>query len=178
MRTKRGRAAGLLDLGVLMNSPDGGAGGSTGSAGSKEKPTLTWAQSVNRCREIEAELTRLAELDTLSKDDEDYFRSLTAEFDLVDGHRKNLERSAELERIRGAASKIDVRQGGRRTPVQPGAVAEDDYDVDVFRDPESAANARFRNPWDMRDVRTFGRSREDMVAELTSRARSAIEQMP
>jgi HK97 family phage major capsid protein len=183
MRTRKGRVQGLLDLGMCMNNPDGDGGGTTaGQQPKAEKPTLTWSQSVNRCREIESELTRLSELDTLTDDDEKYFRSLTEEFDVVDNHRKSLEREAELGRIRSAAGKIDARKGGRLSGapvgVQPGAHTSDDYDVDAFLEPDSVESTRFRNPWDMRNVRTFGRSREDVNAELTSRARSAIDQMP
>jgi HK97 family phage major capsid protein len=36
----------------------------------------------------------------------------------------------------------------------------------------------FRNPWDLSNIRSFGRSREDVNGELRSRALTAIEQMP
>jgi HK97 family phage major capsid protein len=177
------RAAYLAAAGVCFNDDDlGGGGGNAGDgAPQRDGVDLTWTQSVNRCREIESELTRLSDLDELSKDAEDYYRSLLAEFDLVDNWRKKLERKAELERVRSAADKIDVRKAGGARPLgqqTPGGQSADDYDADVFLEPDSVAKARFRNPWDMRDVRSFGRSREDLNAELTSRARSAIETMP
>lgn len=164
----------------------GGGGGGTSDADATRSqrpaaPTLTWSQAVNRCREIEAELTRLADLDVMSEDDKDYHRSLVAEFDLVNEHRERLERDAELGRIRSAAEKISARDtavGRGRAPIQPGATSSNDYDVDSFLEPDSVADARFRNPWDMRNVRSFGRAPEDLNAELASRARSAIEQMP
>lgn len=141
-------------------------------------PTLTWSQSVNRLREIETELTRLAELDTLSDEDDVYFRELTEEFDRVDAHRQRLERDAELGRIRSAASKINVKGTSPLRPPVPQTSGQDEYDRDAFLEPDSVADARFRNPWDIGNVRTFGRSREEVGQELRARALSAIEVMP
>jgi HK97 family phage major capsid protein len=180
-------------MGIRYIEGEGGAGGGTTGGDptqivvntDAEQPTLNWSQSVNRCREIEAELTRLAELDRLTPDDKAYFRSLTVEFQKVDEHRQRLERVAELEKVRGATAKIDVRTGSSAqrlgtsgSQIQPEARTGSDYDVDAFRNPDEVADVRFRNPWDVRDVRTFGRSREDVNAELRSRAVTAIERMP
>lgn len=187
MRTRIKRSTfAARGLGVCYNGPDlGGGGQSTGAPKDGEKreqdpTTLNWAQSVNRCREIEAEMTRLSALDTMSPDDDSYFRSLATEFDKVDEHRLRLERDAELERVRGAAGKISAARGARVSPVlTPGAVSGGDYDVDVMSDPNSVEAMRgFRNPWDLSNIRTFARSREEVNGELRSRAATAIEQMP
>ena len=38
-------------------------------------------------------------------------------------------------------------------------------------------DCRFRNPWDLREVRTFGRGSAEVAEELRARALSAIEKM-
>jgi len=146
-------------------------------------PSLTWAQSVNRLREIESEMTRLSELDSMNADDDRYYRDLATEFDTVDEWRMRLERQAELDRVRSAASKITARgtRPGTRplASVQPGGASLDDHDADAFGDPDSVESMRgFANPWDLSNIRTFGRSREAVNGELRSRALTAIEQMP
>jgi len=132
-------------------------------------------------REITTELERLAEADTLSPEDEGYFNELTTEFTPLDEWRRKLERNAEIERVKAAAGSAHIRNL-RVVPgsaVQPGGGGPSgDYDRDAFLEPDSVEDARFRNPWDLSEVRSFGRPREDVNAELTSRARSAIDQMP
>lgn len=174
MRTKNGRALGLVDLGPLQASPDGGGGGGSRA----DAPTLTHSQSINRINEITGELERLQELDVLSPEDEGYFHELTDEFTVVDNHRKRLERNAEIERVRHAAAGAHARNLRPGSQVQPSAGSGNDFDVDAFLEPDSVESARFRNPWDMSNVRVFGRSREDINQELLSRARSAIDAMP
>lgn len=136
--------------------------------------TLTHSQSVNRLKEITSELERLAELDDPTRDDESYFNELTDEFRKVDAYRKKLERNAKLGEIRSAADGIGSL---RITPGAPSTTA-DDYDRDVFLEPDSVEDKRFRNPWDLGEVRTFGRSVEEVGQELRSRALSAVEKMP
>lgn len=180
-------------LGVCYNSPDGTAGGGTRTVGTGNLnvPTLTHTQCVNREREISSELERLQELDVLSPEDELYFTELTTEFTTVDNHRKKLERAADLGRIAAAArdaNGANIRpergrgalENGGSGPVgvAPQASSSDDYDVDAFLNPDSVEAVRFRNPWKLDEVRAFGRSKEAVNAELTARAKSAIEQMP
>jgi HK97 family phage major capsid protein len=137
-------------------------------------PTLTHSQSVNRLKEITTELERLGELDELTPEDETYFGELRDEFKGVDKHRKKLERDVELAAVRTASQGI----GGFR--VQRGAPGNtgDQSERDAILEPDSIEDRRFRNPWDLSEVRTFGRSREDVNAELRSRALVAIEKMP
>jgi HK97 family phage major capsid protein len=143
-------------------------------------PTLTHSQSVNRLQEINGELERLAELDSLTAEDEAYFEELRDEFFQIDEHRKRLERAAELARVRSAAGQIGqpAKQRlriERGTPSQRGG---DDYDRDSILEPDSVEDCRFKNPWDLSEVRTFDRDPSVVAQELRARALSAIEKMP
>lgn len=134
-----------------------------------DQPTLTHPQSVNRLREITAELERLQELDTLTPEDDTYFDELTREFSMVDEHRKRMEREAKLSRVRSAAEGIgSVRV--ERGSMTPGEAA-------VY-EPDSVAERRFRNPWDLSEMRTFGRDSDEVGFELRQRALTAVERMP
>ncbi|MGW0821829.1 phage major capsid protein [Streptomyces sp. NPDC002845] len=138
---------------------------------------LSHSQAVIRLRDIQAELERLGEKPELTGEDEQSFDELTREFAEVDSHRKQLERKSALERVRSATKTTERRptavgiEGGTPT------TSRDGYDTDPILHPDSVEDARFRNPWDLSEVRTFGRSKEDIAAELGARARSAIEKM-
>jgi len=135
--------------------------------------TLTHSQSVNRLKEIEAELVRLNELDTLSAEDEAYFREIAAESLKVDEHRKKLERDVELARIKS------VTEGLNGLRVFSGSTSSSsDYDRDAILEPDSVEDHRFKNPWNLDEVRQFGRDDGEVAAEFRSRALSAIEKMP
>jgi len=135
--------------------------------------TLTHSQSVNRLKEIQAELERLAELDDLTPEDETYFVEIRDEFESVDKHRKQLERDADLAKVRNAAKGI----GGLR--VFPGSsTSSTDYDRDSILEPDSVEDHRFKDPWNIDEVRQFGRDAAEVNAEFRSRALSAIEKMP
>ena len=134
---------------------------------------LTHSQSVNRLKEITAEMERLAELDDLSATDESYFAEIRDEFEAVDKHRKQLERDADLAKIRSASEGLN----GLR--VFAGSTSSSsDYDRDSILEPDSVEDRRFKDPWNLSEVRTFGRSVEETGQELRSRALSAIEKMP
>jgi hypothetical protein len=98
--------------------------------------------------------------------------SLAQEFDQTDAERLRIERGRLVSAVQNGAPSIAgtgyMSQGN------------DSYDRDVFRDPISGTQVTFRgsNPWDLRSVQHFGRSREAVGGELRSRARSAIERMP
>lgn len=137
---------------------------------------LTHSQSVNRLKEITSELERLGELDELSREDETYFAELRDEFKSVDKHRKQLERDADLAEIRSAGEGLNgLRLGGG---VGGGGRGSGDYDRDPILEPDSVEDHRFRNPWDLSEVRMFGRSPEELDDEMRSRALAAIEKMP
>ncbi len=143
-------------------------------------PTLTHSQSINRLKEIKTEVERLAELDELSPEDQKYFDELREEFGTVDKHRKYLERQLQLAQIKSAAdgahaSNLRLERGAYSAPADTNG---DGYDRDAILEPDSVEDLRFRDPWDLSNVRTFGRSREAVNQELTARALSAIEKMP
>lgn len=141
-------------------------------------PVLTHSQSINRLKEIEKELERLAELNELTPEDELYFEELTREFETTDNYRKRLERSAELARVRSASSSLTATSlRVERGSIGGGGTTSDDYDRDSILEPDSIEDKRFKNPWDLREVRTLGRPASEVNAELRSRALSAIEKM-
>lgn len=136
--------------------------------------TLTHSQSVNRLNEIRSEMERIGELDAPTPEDEAYFGELRGEFTEVDNHRKKLERDAALAQVRTAAEGI---KGGRIERGAYGDAKGSGYDVDPILEPDSVEERRFRNPWDLSEVRTFSRSKGEVTQELRSRALSAVERM-
>lgn len=134
--------------------------------------TLTHSQSVARLQELTTELERLGAIDELTAEQEVEFADLRETFLKVDLHRKQLERAAELAEIRSMAQGI----GGGRT-VAGTSSSSRDYDRDAILEPDSVEDARFRNPWDLSEVRTFGRAPEELATEYRARAMSAIERM-
>lgn len=161
--------------GTVVPTPPVNTPGTTGAA-----PTLTHSGSVNRLREIRAQMAQIAELDQPSAQDDAYFRELADEFDTVDAHRLRLERSATLARVSASAETVNVAgylraergAGGERHGNDHG------YDRDGIMDPDSIENHRFRNPWEIDGVRTFGRAPDEVATEWKSRALSACEKMP
>lgn len=141
---------------------------------------LTHSQAINRLEEIGAEMERLAEKAELTREDETLLEELREEFDKVDQHRAALKLKAEkarqdavLEALREGRAK-----GVSGANVGPGGSSRHDFDRDAILEPDSIEDHRFRNPWDMSEVRSFGRDPEDLVNEYRSRALSAIEKMP
>jgi HK97 family phage major capsid protein len=123
--------------------------------------------------EVRSEIEKLAALDTLTPEDENYFNELRDTFSQLDTHRRSLERAADLEKIRAAASGIE---GKRLIPGSPSA--GNDMDRDPVRDARDVGPDRHGNAWDLSDMRMFGRTPNEVNAEMRSRALTAIEQMP
>ncbi|MGE4164076.1 MAG: phage major capsid protein [Vicinamibacterales bacterium] len=146
-------------------------------------PKLTHTQAVNRCRELHAELERLGGIDDPSAEEEARFAEATAEFDEADKWRKKLERDAARAKVQ-AVVEGDLRTattrfgkpsiGGR---LELGAGSDDNYDSDPVLNPDSVEDRRFRDPWNLGEVRTYGRPQGEVVAEMRSRALCAIEKM-
>jgi HK97 family phage major capsid protein len=153
---------------ILGASPDD-------SSNDPKGPVLTHSQSINRLKEIETELERLAELNELSPEDELYFQELTREFGTTDNHRKRLERAAELKLVRSAANGLTATSLRTERGSNGGGT---DSGADDTLEPDSVSDRRFKNPWNLGDMRTYGRSQGEVGAELRSRALSAIERMP
>lgn len=140
----------------------------------KKGVQLTHSQSVARLKEIGDELERLGALEELTAEQETEFADLTDTFRQVDLHRKTLERQAELAEIRSLASGIN---GGGTVAPRGTSSSRSDYDRDAILEPDSIEDKRFRNPWDLTEVRTYGRSDEELATEFRARAESAIERM-
>lgn len=138
-------------------------------------PTLTHSQSVKRLEEIYARMEELGAADELDEAEDQEFAELRSEFADVDEHRKRLERAAELAAVRTAAAGV---KSSRKLRVESGSQrGRDEYDRDSILEPDSVEDCRFRNPWDLSEVRTFGRDGGEVAGELRSRALSAIEKM-
>jgi HK97 family phage major capsid protein len=145
-------------------------------------PRLTHTQAVNRLTEISGEMTRIGEVAQPTREDDEYLVELEREFDQVNAHREQMERQARVARVReiadrdvaGAASRLGRNRGGR---VERGSGSMDNMDRDPILNPDSVEERRFRNPWDLSEVRTFDRSPEQLTVEYRARALSAVEQM-
>jgi HK97 family phage major capsid protein len=141
------------------------------------KLQLSHGQAVIRLRDIRAQLEELEKRDELTTEDEQTFDELTREFAEVDDHRRQLERRSALERVRAATQATDRAPAAlaveRGTPVN----SRDSYDRDPILNPDSIEDMRFRNPWDLSEVRTFARSKGQIGQELRARALCAVEKM-
>lgn len=141
-------------------------------------PSLTHSQSVNRLREIQSEMERLNALESLTPEDDSYFDELAEEFNNVDSHRRSLERQSKLARVSEAAEGLSGLRMERGFSARPQQGSREEYDSDPFLNPDSVEDHRFRNPWDLSEMRSFGRGKEEIGQELRARAYSAIERMP
>ncbi|MCX5584277.1 phage major capsid protein [Streptomyces erythrochromogenes] len=138
---------------------------------------LSHSQAVIRLSDIQAELERLGEKPELTSEDEQSFDELTREFADVDNHRRQLERKSALERVRSATKTTERRPAATRIEGGTPTSARDGYDLDPVLHPDSVEDQRFRNPWDLSEVRTFGQTKGQVARELRARSLSAIERM-
>lgn len=144
-------------------------------------PTLTHPQCINTLQDLRDQMSQIAELKSPSEEDDRFFEELTRQFDEVDAHRRDLERNAQLARIKGVANDLS---GSKYLKTIPGAYGngssgrDGEYDRDSILEPDSIRDQRFRDPWDLSEMRTYGRDRDAVNSELRSRALSAIEKMP
>lgn len=138
---------------------------------------LSHSQAVIRLRDIQAELERLGEKEDLTPEDDQNFDELTREFAEVDGHRRQLERTAALQRVRSATKSTE--RGPAAVKIEGGTPhsSRDGYDIDPILHPDSVDDCRFRNPWDLSEVRTFGQSKGQISREMRARALSAVTKM-
>jgi HK97 family phage major capsid protein len=134
---------------------------------------LTHSQALARMKEIESELERLGELDSLTAEQEAEFVDLRDTYKKLDLHRKQLERAADLAEIRSLAGGV----GGGRA-FGGSTSTSSDYDRDSILEPDSVEDCRFKDPWNTDEVRQIGRTPSEVAAEYRSRALSAIEKMP
>lgn len=139
---------------------------------------MTHPQCINRLQEIRTQMGQITDLKKPSDEDDKYFDELAREFEKVDAYRKKLERDVILARVKGTA---DGLSGSRHLRMERGSQTAsngDGYDRDAILEPDSIESHRFRNPWNLSEMRTWGRSREEVNAEYRARAISAIEKMP
>ncbi|ORV91195.1 capsid protein [Mycobacterium interjectum] len=134
-----------------------------------EISALSYSEATARMRQVHDELETIAGATRgqLSPDDDARFQDLTEEFYSLDRHRQLLERRDAMAR-------------GGRYQYERGS-ASDDYDRDPLRDPGSVGdyrNRRFRDPWDLSEMRTWGREPGAVADEYRARALAAIEVMP
>jgi len=138
--------------------------------------SMTHTQAVHRLKDIQDELTRLkakSENGSLTPEDETYWDELFSESGDLDEHRKRLEREAEAERVKIRVEAASSRSGLK---IERGS-DKGELDRDIL-DPDSIEDRRFKNPWDLSEMRTFNRTPDEVGQELRSRALSAVEQMP
>ncbi|MFI8254085.1 phage major capsid protein [Streptomyces filamentosus] len=138
---------------------------------------LSHPQSLIRLADIKSELERLGEKPELTAEDEKTFDELTREFGEVDQHRRHLERKAALDRVRASATATERRAPSALAVTGGTSHSADGYDADPILNPDSIEDRRFRNPWDLSEVRTWNRSAEEVGQELKARALCAIEKM-
>ena len=141
---------------------------------------MTHTQAVHRMKDIQDELERLhakGEAAPLSAEDGTYWEELVTENGELETHVKKIERNEDLKQVRNAVAAAP-RSGFR---IERGTEQGSDggeLDRDILGDPSSVEERKFRNPWDLSQVRTFNRSVEEVGAEIRSRALSAIEIAP
>ncbi len=151
----------------------------------QQGPTLTYSQARNRADEVHARMEQINELTNPTPEEDAEFRSLGQEFDTLEAHMRKLERAAEIARVSALHQNITTGRTGSNTSglrVDRGSGASqrggNDYDRDAIMEPDSIEDCRFRNPWDLAEFRTYGRSQTSMHTEMRARALSAIERMP
>src|SRR5918998_2530846 len=81
-------------------------------------PVLTHPQCINTLQDLRDQMSQIAELKNPSEEDDRYFEELARQFDEVDAHRRDLERKAQLARVKGVANDLS---GSRYLKVVPGA---------------------------------------------------------
>lgn len=141
-------------------------------------PTLTYSQARNRADEIHARMEQINELDNPTAEEDTEFRSLGEEFDQLVVHMGRLERAAEMARVNSARAGVGESVRPRQRSMSGSQGSRDEYDRDSILEPDSIEDCRFRDPWDLSEVRTFGRDADEVSSELRARALSAIAKMP
>jgi HK97 family phage major capsid protein len=138
--------------------------------------------TVERMKDIADEVERLGKKSELTKEDELRWADINDEFEQLDNHRRHLERSADLARVREVINSPfgKVERGSTDFGPNSSGSRSDEMQDDPLRDPRSVEDhlSRMRNPWDLSDLRTYARSKVEVSKDLRSRALSAIERMP
>jgi HK97 family phage major capsid protein len=150
----------------------GGGSVDTEQGSAEETPlTFTHAETLSRMEDISETVSRIAAKTELSDADEAYLSDLDSDFSRLDAHRKQLEAAETRARLEHQIGR-DAR--GRGTT---GYDRGHDYDRDAILEPDSIEDRRFRDPWRLTEMRTFGQAPEQVGRELRARALSAAERM-
>jgi HK97 family phage major capsid protein len=143
--------------------------------------TFTHAETLSRMEDINETVRRIAEKTEKSDADEAYLDDLDADFQRLDAHRRSLEAAEVRARLESQIGRV-VR-GRQPVAGEPGsglrtAPGHDrEYDRDAILEPDSIEDRRFRNPWNLSEMRTFGQNPGSVARELHARALSAAEKM-
>ena len=125
---------------------------------------LDITQAKNRETDIKEELERLKAKKEKTDEDRSKVPALLDEFRQVHAHRLDLEHDQALDEIRSAGDAPVVGEDGeQRAQV-----------VDQKRTGPEFKSDKYRNPWDLSEVRYAG----NRDAELRGRALTAVEKMP
>lgn len=142
----------------------------------------THAEIVARLAEIEAETVRLRDKTDKTEEDRAAVPALVEEFRALNAQRLDMEHDAALAEIRSAAisGAVEAPSGSEDAePAPAGHVrAESTSRAPVAVSRHAGGTDRFRDPWNLNEVRTFGRDPEAVTSEIRSRALDAIERMP
>ncbi|WP_280371152.1 phage major capsid protein [Nocardia wallacei] len=130
---------------------------------------LTHQQAVNREKDIQDELERLKSKPDKTVDDQMRVGPLVDEFREIHQHRLDLEHDAALAEIRSATGAKPASAGSERDD------APKLDKVDQIRGDAPSLGGKYRNPWDISEMRFGGNGN---AKELRSRAFDAIERMP
>jgi HK97 family phage major capsid protein len=134
---------------------------------------LTYPQACNRLKDIEDELERLegkadkTETRMLDEQDQSYWDELIAEAKELQAHKARCER---------ADQRLQLKRADSRAQVVGSVRGSDDFDADPLGEPDSIEEHRFKNPWDLSEVR-MGIAPEARGRELRARALDAVEKM-
>ncbi|ORW21025.1 capsid protein [Mycobacterium palustre] len=147
---------------------------------------MTYSQAVARIQDIEARMSELAELRSLTPEQDAEFAELRDEVVALNEHRKRLERADDLAKVKSVKGQVDAAvrhyQGSvlrtERGSAGSSQAASGDYDRDAILEPDSIEDRRFRNPWNLSEMRTWGREPGAVADEYRARALAAIEKMP
>jgi len=163
-----------------MDNQDTADGDQAATTSMRTGLTMTYSQSIARIAEIDTRMVELQGLDGLTVDQESEYRELLDEAYQVNEHRKKLERADDLAKVKRLRGQADNAVRTKNIRIVPGSTqaGAGDYDRDAILEPDSVEDHRFRNPWDLSELRTYGRDPGEVADELRSRALAAIEKMP
>lgn len=151
---------------------------------------MTYKEIVERLQDIQADMehlrTRQERDGMLDADDETRWNTMVEEFDDLVSRKYNLEKQADLEKVRKAdiAARVTARtkenEDGDVVAVRNRVRAErgtDNLDADIIGEIDSISETRgIADPWDVTEIR-LGLTPQSLAGEYRSRAMTAIERM-